>query len=69
MIMEHYELPEDPDRPTQGNMDGYENFCYGAADWCAHTYRMHKSFEEYMKKMQVERVTVNKHIAGDSQDN
>ena len=67
-IMEHYEMPENPDRPTQGNMDGYENLCYGAADWCAESYRTYKSFQEYMRKYQAEKVTVNQHKADNSLD-
>lgn len=68
MIMENYQTPDDPDRPKQGNMDGYENLCYGAADWCASAYKMHKSFEEYMRKSQAEKVTVERHKADNSLD-
>ena len=68
MILAQYQMPDDPDRPTQGNMDGYWNLCYGAADWCASAYKMHKSFEEYMRKSQAEKVTVERHKADNSLD-
>ena len=68
MIMDNYEMPDNPEIIEQGNMDGFYNLIYGAADYCVRLYRIRKSFEEYMRRSQAERVTVEQHEADKSLD-
>ena len=59
MIMSHYEIPDEPDKPRQINLDGFMNLLLCRLETCEDIYRAKKSLYEHFKQEEARSVKVS----------